>query len=152
MTKSQLILAALALLALPASLRAEDAAPVGHIKTLTGTGSVTRAGQLLPASAGMPLAVGDQLATGKEASLGVTLRDDTTVSLGPEARMSLDEFVFDPANDRLGLATELKRGTFAIFAGQIARLAPERTRITTPTAHIGIRGTKFVVSVEAEDE
>lgn len=148
----RLLAAATALLALSAPALADEAAPAGQIKTLTGPANVTRKGQTLPANAGMLLAVGDQIATGKDASLGITLRDDTILSLGPDARMILDDFVFEPASDRLSLSTQLKRGTFAILAGQIARLAPERTRITTPTAHIGIRGTKFVVSVEAEDE
>ena len=123
----------------------------GQVKTLTGAATLTRAGQSEPITAGMNLLSGDQVATAADASLGVTLRDDTTLSLGPNARLTLDSFVFDPAADKLGLAARLHRGTFAVLTGQIARLAPDRTKITTPSANIGIRGTKFVVKVDADE-
>ena len=123
----------------------------GQVKTLTGAATLTRAGQSEPITAGMNLLSGDQLATATDASLGVTLRDDTTLSLGPNARLTLDSFVFDPAADKLGLAARLHRGTFAVLTGQIARLAPDRTKFSTPTANIGIRGTKFVVKVEDDE-
>ncbi|KJV11040.1 hypothetical protein VZ95_00970 [Elstera litoralis] len=129
----------------------EPPAIAGQVKTLTGSATLTRAGQSEPITAGMNLLSGDQLATAADASLGVTLRDDTTLSLGPNARLTLDSFVFDPAADKLGLAARLHRGTFAVLTGQIARLAPDRTKFTTPSANIGIRGTKFVVKVEGDE-
>lgn len=132
-------------------LAQEPPAIAGQVKTLTGSATLTRAGQSEPITAGMNLLSGDQVATAADASLGVTLRDDTTLSLGPNARLTLDSFVFDPAADKLGLAARLHRGTFAVLTGQIARLAPDRTKFSTPSANIGIRGTKFVVKVDADE-
>ncbi len=129
----------------------EPPAIAGQVKTVTGSATLTRAGQSEPITAGMNLLSGDQVATAADASLGVTLRDDTTLSLGPNARLTLDSFVFDPAADKLGLAARLHRGTFAVLTGQIARLAPDRTKFSTPSANIGIRGTKFVVKVDADE-
>ncbi len=132
--------------------RGQDPRPVaGQVKTLTGSATLTRAGETAPVVAGMTILSGDHLATAADASLGLTLRDDTTLSLGPNARLTLDNFVFDPAADKLGLAARLHRGTFAVLTGQIARLAPDRTKFTTPSANIGIRGTKFVVKVEDDE-
>lgn len=122
----------------------------GQVKSLSGAATLLRAGQSTPVSLGMEVLSGDQLATAADASLGVTLRDDTTLSLGPNARLTLDNFIFDPAADKLGLAARLHRGTLAVLTGQIARLAADRTKFTTPTANIGIRGTKFVVKVDDE--
>lgn len=124
--------------------------PAGQVKTLTGAATITRAGQTEVVTPGQLVQAGDELATGENASLGIILRDDTSLSLGPKARLTLDRFVFDPAAEQLGLAAKLKRGTLAVIAGQIARLAPERTEFSTPTANIGIRGTKFVVKVDDE--
>ena len=129
----------------------EPLAVAGQVKTLTGSATLIRAGQSEPVVPGMNILSGDQLATAADASLGVTLRDDTTLALGPNARLTLDNFVFDPAADKLGLAARLHRGTFAVLAGQIARLAPDRTKFSTPSANIGIRGTKFVVKVDADE-
>ncbi len=122
----------------------------GQVKTLTGSAMLTRAGQAEPVVPGQVLYQGDRLTTGDGASLGLILRDDTSLSLGPKAEVSLDRFVFDPAADRLGLAAKLTRGTLAVVSGQIARLAPERTEFSTLSAVIGIRGTKFVVKVDDE--
>lgn len=124
--------------------------PAGQVKSLTGSATLTRAGQTEPVIPGQLVQAGDELATGENASLGIILRDDTSLSLGPKARLTLDRFVFDPAAEQLGLAAKLKRGTLAVVAGQIARLAPERTQFSTPSAVIGIRGTKFVVKVDDE--
>lgn len=122
----------------------------GQVKTLTGSATLTRAGQVEPVVLGQVLQQGDRLATGEGGSLGLILRDDTSLSLGPKAEVVLDRFVFDPAADRLGLAAKLTRGTLAVVSGQIARLAPDRTEFSTPSAVIGIRGTKFVVKVDDE--
>lgn len=122
----------------------------GQVKSLSGVVMLNRTGQSTPVFLGMDVLSGDQLTTAADASLGVTLRDDTTLSLGPSARLTLDNFIFDPAADKLGLAARLHRGTLAVLTGQIARLAPDRTKFSTPTANIGIRGTKFVVKVDDE--
>lgn len=143
-----MFLGGLALLLAPAGFAQEP--PAGQVKSLSGPVTLTRAGQTVALTAGQLLHAGDVLATGEEGSLGVILRDDTSLSLGPKARLTLDRFVFDPAAERLGLAAKLTRGTLAVVAGQIARLAPERTEFSTPTANIGIRGTKFVVKVDDE--
>lgn len=122
----------------------------GQVKNLTGTVMLIRGGQTEPVTAGQLLEAGDTLTTDDQSSLGIILRDDTSLSLGPKARLTLDRFVFDPVAERLGLAAKLTRGTLAVVAGQIARLAPERTEFSTPSGVIGIRGTKFVVKVDDE--
>ncbi len=136
---------------MPMAHAQEPPAVAGQVKTLSGSALLTRAGQPEPVVPGMNILSGDHFATAADGSLGLTLRDDTTLSLGPNARLTLDNFIFDPAADKLGFAAKLHRGTFAVLTGQIARLAPDRTKITTPSANIGIRGTKFVVKVEADE-
>jgi hypothetical protein len=136
---------------MPMAHAQEPPAIAGQVKTLSGSALLTRTGQSEPVVPGMNILSGDHLATAADSSLGLTLRDDTTLSLGPNARLTLDNFIFDPAADKLGFAAKLHRGTFAVLTGQIARLAPDRTKLGTPSANIGIRGTKFVVKVEADE-
>jgi hypothetical protein len=40
------------------------------------------------------------------------------------------------------------KGTVAYLSGLISKLSPDSAHLETPTASIGIRGTKFVVKVE----
>jgi hypothetical protein len=42
------------------------------------------------------------------------------------------------------------KGTAAYLSGLISKLSPDSAHFKTPTASIGIRGTKFVARVEGE--
>ena len=117
----------------------------GVVRFAAGQATVTRAGRVLPAAVGTKLRVGDVLATGPDGSLGVILRDNSTLSLGPESSLAIRKFLFAPAEGRLGLLIRLSRGTMACISGLIGKLAPESVRFETPTATIGIRGTRFAV-------
>ncbi len=69
---------------------------IGHIETATGDVLVTRAeGTRENLSAGAPVYQGDILQTGAGAAVEIVFIDDTTFSLGEDARMVLDEFIFD---------------------------------------------------------
>ena len=121
---------------------------IGVVKTKNGEAYVLRAGTRQTLQIGDKLRARDTLETDKEATLGVILRDDTVISLGPESRISIDSFIFDPAEGRLGITTSMTRGTVAYLAGKIVKLAPESARFETPLATLGIRGTRFVARVE----
>lgn len=117
----------------------------GVVQSSQGSATVTRGGQETPADPGMKLQVGDVLATGSNGSLGVIFRDDSTLSLGPDSSLVVREFLFSPAEHRLGLVARLTKGTMAYLSGVLGKLAPEAVRFETPVATIGIRGTRFAV-------
>lgn len=139
-----LLLVLLTLLA-PA-LRAEEPA-AGFVKTLSGGATITRGADNTPAAVGSPVQVGDVLRTGADGRLGLTLKDDTRMAIGPDTTLELERFMFEPARDKLGLATRLGRGTLDFISGTIAKLKPEAVSIRTPEATIGVRGTHFAVKV-----
>ena len=118
---------------------------VGVLHNSTGLVTVSREGKVFPAPAGTKLVVGDILSTGSDGSLGVILRDNSTLSLGPESSLVIETFLFSPAKGELGLVARLTKGTMAYLSGLIGKLAPESARFDTPTASIGIRGTYFAV-------
>jgi hypothetical protein len=127
----------------------EGAAPsVGLVKVAEGTAVVLRGDQTLLARAGLALLEGDILRTGADGRLGVVLRDDTRVSLGPETEIRIDRFVFAPAKGQLALVLKMARGIAAYVSGKIAKLSPDAVRVETPVAIVGVRGTQFVTKVE----
>jgi hypothetical protein len=137
--------AALAALLLGA---AEGAPTVGIVKIVEGTAEVQRGDQTLPASAGLALLEGDVLRTGADGRLGVVLRDDTRISLGPDTEIRIDRFLFAPAQGQLALVLKMARGVAAYVSGKIAKLSPEAVRLETPVAIVGVRGTEFAAKVE----
>jgi hypothetical protein len=127
----------------------EGAAPsVGIVKVAEGKAEVQRGDQTVPASAGLALQEGDVLRTGADGRLGVVLRDDTRVSLGPETEIRIDRFLFAPAQGQLALVLKMARGVAAYVSGRIAKLSPDAVRVETPVAIVGVRGTEFAVKLE----
>ena len=124
------------------------ASSVGLVKVAEGTAVVVRGEQMLPARAGLALLEGDLLRTGADGRLGVVLRDDTRVSLGPETEIRIDRFVFAPAKGQFALVLKMARGVAAFVSGKIAKLSPDAVRVETPVAIVGVRGTQFVAKVE----
>jgi hypothetical protein len=120
---------------------------VGVVRVSAGKATVTRGGQFLPVKVGTKLLAGDTLDTGPDGSLGVILRDNSTLSLGPGSRLVIKKFLFSPTKGKVGLLARISRGTMAYLSGLIGKLAPESVRFETPTASIGVRGTRFAVKV-----
>jgi hypothetical protein len=118
---------------------------IGVVRNSAGSTTVTRGGNILPATTGTRLHVGDTLGTGPDGSLGVILRDNSSLSIGPSSSLILRDFLFSPSEGKFSLLVRLSRGTMAYLSGLIGKLAPEKARFETPTATIGIRGTHFAV-------
>lgn len=120
---------------------------IGTVRSSSGTATVTRGGHVLPASAGTKLLAGDTLTTGSGGSMGVILRDNSTLSLGPKSRIVIETFLFSPYEGKFGMLARITRGTMAYLSGLIGKLAPGSAHFETPMASIGIRGTRFAVNV-----
>ena len=140
-----LLLGALCLPTVAGAAAAGDT--IGMVRTVSGEATVIRGETSLPADPRLKLMVGDALVTGRDGSLGVILRDDSSLSIGPGSRLVLRSFQFSPSEGKFDLVARISRGTMAYLSGLIGKLAPEKARFETPTATIGIRGTRFAVNV-----
>ena len=121
---------------------------VGYVKTVTGAAWITTAGQRVKAQPGTPILMGRQLKTAPAASLGVTFKDNTVMSFGPDTELTVDEYLYAPAKGQLGIAARLDKGTLTYISGVIAKLKPEAVSVKTPAGIIGVRGTSFMAMVE----
>jgi hypothetical protein len=138
---------------LAADLHPSTAIYAGTVKTLTGEawrqdihGDAPQALHV-----GDRVQEGDQLHTAGASSVGVTLADDTLVSMGAESRFVIQRFSFDPQTNHGNLIGHVLRGTMAFVTGLIAKMNPGNMEIHTPAATVGIRGTEFIVDVPAEE-
>ena len=135
----------LATVSVPTWAHAGTDGTIGVVRNSAGSATVTRGGNVLPATTGTRLQVGDTLGTGPDGSLGVILRDNSSLSIGPSSSLVLRDFLFSPSEGKLSLLVRLSKGTMAYLTGVIGKLAPEKARFETPSATIGIRGTHFAV-------
>lgn len=119
---------------------------VGQVATLQGVATVTRA-NATPSTLKLSDAVykQDALQTGANSSLGVTFDDETTLSLTANARIVVNDFLYEDGGKSNAAVFNIVRGTVAFVAGLAARTGD--MTITTPTATLGIRGTTGVIDV-----
>ena len=122
--------------------------PIGFIKNLQGEAWVTSAGQRIKAQIGTPIYQGSLLQTGAQSSMGVTFKDETIMSFGANTELSVDEYLYAPAQNKLKLAARISKGSLNYLSGVIAKLQPDAVSVGTPSGTIGIRGTHFAVKVE----
>ncbi|MGH8663195.1 MAG: FecR family protein [Burkholderiales bacterium] len=141
-----LLLCALSALAAAAEQSADYA---GVVKIAKGEVAIERSGAKPPATPGARVQSGDRIVTGRDGQVGITLRDNTLLSAGPNSSLALDEFAFDSTTHAGAIDASVQRGTVAVVSGKIAQQSPEAVRFRTPNAILGVRGTSFVIDAGA---
>jgi hypothetical protein len=136
-------------LTLAAPALAQESTVAGRIKVVSGSAFIVRNNQLVAAKLGDLVREADGLRTGADGRIGVTMNDDTRISLGPSSEVLVERFVYAPGEGRLAFALKLVRGLTAYVSGRIAKLAPDAIRLETPNAIIGVRGTSLAIRVES---
>jgi hypothetical protein len=135
-------------LALAASWAAAAQADIGQIKTIKGAVTVERHGTTLPGQIGLLLEPLDIVKTGLDGAVGITMRDNSLLSAGPNSILSLERFDFDASGRQPGrFDAGLQRGTLLVVSGRIAKQVPPSMTVRTPSAVLGVRGTEFAVEV-----
>lgn len=148
MTIPRCAFAVLVVLVAATSVHAQPGAGAGRVKVVSGAAFVVREGRPIPATLGQVVFEADLLRTGDDGRLGVTLNDDTRVSLAPASEVRLDRFSYASADGALGLVLRFVRGAAAYVSGRIAKLSPDSIRLETPAAIVGVRGTTLAIRVD----
>lgn len=129
---------------------AQGSPPIGYVKTVKGMATVTTNGRTVDAQPGTPLYQGSALKTEAQSSMGVTFKDNTLMSFGPNTLLTVDEYLYEPAEGNLILGASMVKGTLNYVSGVIAKLRPAAVSVKTPTGIIGVRGTQFLLKVEED--
>src|SRR5882724_5235965 len=119
--------------------------PIGNVATLTGTATVIRNKDSLPLKLQDDIFLNDALQTSANSSLGVTFNDATTFKLTANARITIDNYVYQDGGKENAALFDVAKGTVAFAAAAVAKTGD--MKIATPTATLGIRGTSGLVEV-----
>jgi len=119
--------------------------PVGNVATLTGSATVTRNKTSTPLKLQDDIFENDVLQTSANSTLGVTFNDATTFNLTANARITVDNFVYEDGGKQNAALFDVVKGTVAFVAAAVAKTGD--MKISTPTATLGIRGTTGLVEV-----
>ena len=119
-----------------------DASAAGVVGTVSRVQNQAQVGSLA-AAVGTPVHMGDALQTGNNARLEVTFRDETRLTLGENARVIIDRYVYDPDRSIGAMALKSTRGALRFATGKINQMDQKNVTVSTPAAALAVRGTEF---------
>ena len=119
--------------------------PIGNVATVVGNATVTRNDAAIPLKVKDEIYLNDVVQTSAKSSLGITFNDATTFNLTANAKITIDNFVYEDGGKNNAALFEVAKGTVAFVAAAVAKTGD--MKISTPTATLGIRGTSGVVEV-----
>lgn len=135
-------LALAALTASPAFAELGDPAGVaGAVQGSVALQSPARNANIDQVASGQDFVMGDAVDTRAQSRLQIMLLDETAITMGENASLVIDEFVYDPANGASALSASVKQGAFRLITGGVARSNPDGTKVNLPNAVLTIRGT-----------
>ncbi|HVN94542.1 MAG TPA: FecR family protein [Terracidiphilus sp.] len=123
--------------------------PAGTVKKTEGTATVIRAGTTtpIPLHPGDTIDQNDTIETGAGSRTFVQFNDDTQLTIGENAKIKIDEYVYDPNGTKNAASYRFLEGAFEYVSGLIAKKNPPSENIETPVGCICIRGTKLIAKV-----
>ncbi len=119
--------------------RAEEV--IGQVERVQNFAAATIGANDRILAVGDPIYLDDRVFTGADARLELTFKDQTSLTLGADAALDVDSFVFDGSGGEAGW--NMLAGAFAMTTGLIGKNDPQSVVVTTPVSTIGIRGTTF---------
>jgi hypothetical protein len=144
MTQTRLALLSIGLAGLAAAAYAApqaigiNAAIRNQVMTRAATETALR-----PAVLKARVSLGDAVETARASVLQILLLDRTSFTVGSNARVTIDRFVYDPNRKASAVGASVARGAFRFLSGRSVHGMPGQTAIKTPVASIGVRGTMF---------
>lgn len=128
----------------PASA-ATDGTRAGTFKQVQGEVRLGRGASPTSPEPGGSLGAGERITTGKDSAASVVLKDGTVLTLGPNTTADLSQFQFNSTTQEGNLLVDLLQGSVRVVTGLLAKVNPDRFKVKTPTAVVGVRGTDFIV-------
>ena len=127
-----------------------DVQPIGRVATVSGNSTAMRNGVAIALNVGDAVYKGDVVQTAGNSAIAVIFGDGTTFNLTANARMVLNEFVYNPAPGSANSALiNLVQGSITFVAGEVAKTGD--MKIGTPTATLGIRGTAVQIDIDVNN-
>ncbi|MDP1867491.1 MAG: VCBS domain-containing protein, partial [Bradyrhizobium sp.] len=119
---------------------------IGQVTKLAGSATAVRNGVSISLNVGDNVHKGDVVQSGSDSSLGITFIDGTVFGLSSNARMVLNEMIYNPSASNNASLLTLVQGTISFVAGATAKNGD--MKVDTPTATMGIRGTAVLVEID----
>jgi hypothetical protein len=121
---------------------------IGLVKTYEPDATVIRQGGEVNLQMGSEIFEGDTIITDSDGAIGIIFNDGAVLTIGSSAELIVDNFLFNLVEKKFSFISRVVKGSVAFVSGAIGKISPGSVRLKTPTATLGLRGTKILIDVE----
>jgi hypothetical protein len=123
---------------------------VGKITQVEGRVDFLKGGKLPAAEAKLDdgVEMGDVLRTKSLSKAQITFIDNTVITISPEARIAIEEYMFDPGQGKRSAVLQLFQGLAHVVVSKLYKVAEPDFVVKTNTAVLGVRGTDFGLRIQ----
>lgn len=118
---------------------------VALVRSVSGSVKVTREGAMLDVAGNTKLEISDRVVAAPGATAAIVFKDGTLLTLGGGADILVRDYVFEPDAGHYAFSLYMAKGSAIYESGRIGKSAPQSVKIETPTATVGVRGTRFLI-------
>ncbi|WP_152057542.1 FecR family protein [Aliarcobacter butzleri] len=118
-------------------------ANIGTVSLVEGKATILRNGQTLGANLGDKIENKDVISTQVNSKIKITFIDNTIVTIGKESSLNIEEYIFNTSTKEAKTELNVLKGAFHTITGEIGKVNPDKFKLKTKSASIGIRGTEF---------
>jgi hypothetical protein len=135
------LLAPVAVCIFVANVAVAEPTTVGTVDKVQAQVNATQAGRTRALAVKSEVYFRDRCHSREGARLQATLKDGTQLTLGENATVVVDEFIYDPSRSRGELSLRVVKGAFLFVGGRLEGVNGAQVQIRTPVGAIGLRGT-----------
>jgi len=117
---------------------------VATLTALKGSVAIQSENVSINATLGAKLSEKDHVITQDKSKAQIIFNDETIVTVGKNSDFSISKYIFDDKKDQ-AVEFSMIKGAMRAITGRIGKIAPQKFKVRTKTATIGIRGTNFTV-------
>jgi hypothetical protein len=138
-------------LVMPAGLQAGD---VCHFTKVEGRVDLLKAGQTPPIPAKLQVGAEEKDAVHTQAASRAQLLfiDDTNLTIAPASRVTIESYMYDAKNVKRQAVTQVTQGMMQAVVTNLHQLKEPDFLIRTPTAVMGVRGTRANIIVSSDEQ
>lgn len=116
---------------------------IGSVTRIENSAHLNRNGRPEILQIGASILLNDKIETGTDARLEVSFVDGTKLTMGADAKIMIDEYIYKPDQGVGRIFFNILNGSFRMITGNIAKLKNKDVAVQTQVAYVGVRGTDF---------
>lgn len=127
-------------------------AEIAKVVAFSGDATILREGKEIKLTKDSLILNDDEIKTKDHTKLQLLFNDNTIISIGKNSLFKVKDYIYDEKNNNYNVQFNMTNGVFRTITGKIGKIAPNKFKLNTKSASIGIRGTQIVLNLTNTQE